>query len=136
MKFTYEQIIKAQQAKSAEELLAIAKENGFEMTSEQAKQYFAELNKQGELTDDELVAVAGGNKDNEPVQQEEKHAPAKFKEGASVWCGTDWYVVSSAYWISSEQKWKYDLTRNDFNGSHIVSVYEESIYDHVPAQYL
>ena len=62
MNFTNEQIAKAKQAKTVEELLAIAKENGFELTEEQAKKYFAELNKQGELSDEELEAVAGGSK--------------------------------------------------------------------------
>lgn len=43
------------------ELLALAKENGIEMTEEQAKEYFAKLNtKTGELADDELDNVSGG----------------------------------------------------------------------------
>ena len=67
MTFTNEQIIKAKAAKTAEELLAMAKESGIEMTAEQAAKYFAELNKQGELSDDELTSVAGGGKD-EPKQ--------------------------------------------------------------------
>ena len=51
---------KAKEAKSAEELLAIAKENGMELSEEEAAAYFAQLNKSGELSDDELDAVAGG----------------------------------------------------------------------------
>ena len=52
---------KAKQAKSAEELLAIAKENGIEATEEEAKQYFAQLHSAtGELSDDELDNVSGG----------------------------------------------------------------------------
>ena len=65
---------KAKNAKSAEELFAIAKENGTEITGEDAKVYFAQLNsKNGELADDELDSVAGGRKcgtiykDNRPV---------------------------------------------------------------------
>lgn len=54
---------KAQNAKTAEELVAIAKENGIELTAEEAKTYFAKLNtKTGELNDDELDNVAGGKK--------------------------------------------------------------------------
>lgn len=51
---------KAKAAKSAEELLSLAKENGLELTSEEAAAYFAQLNKGGELSDEELSNVAGG----------------------------------------------------------------------------
>ena len=58
---TPEMIEKAKAAKSAEELLALAKENGVEMTADEAATYFAQLNpKSGELDDDDLDAVAGG----------------------------------------------------------------------------
>ena len=56
-----ELVNKARKAESVEELLALAKENGIELTNEQAKEYFAQLNPtKGELSDDELDAVAGG----------------------------------------------------------------------------
>ena len=52
---------KAKTAKSAEELLEIAKANGVEMTAEEAATYFAQLNpKSGELSDNELDNVSGG----------------------------------------------------------------------------
>lgn len=51
---------KARGAKSAEELLAIAKENNIEIAEEQANAYFEHMNKTGELSDDELDSVAGG----------------------------------------------------------------------------
>ena len=58
---TPEMIEKAKAAKSVEELLALAKENNFEMNEEEAKTYFAQLNpKSGELDDDDLDNVAGG----------------------------------------------------------------------------
>jgi hypothetical protein len=58
---TPEMIEKAKAAKSAEELLALAKLNNVEMTDDEAKTYFAQLNpKSGELDDDELDNVAGG----------------------------------------------------------------------------
>ena len=58
---TPEMIEKAKVAKSAEELLELAKANGVEMTADEAKTYFAQLNpKSGELDDDDLDAVAGG----------------------------------------------------------------------------
>ena len=59
--FNTEMIEKAQAAKSAEELIALAKDSGVEMTAEEAATYFAQLNpKSGELDDDDLDAVAGG----------------------------------------------------------------------------
>ena len=56
-----EMIEKAKEAKSAEELLELAKENNVEMTADEAATYFAQLiPKSGELDDDDLDAVAGG----------------------------------------------------------------------------
>ena len=60
-KFTPELIEKAKSAKTPEELMALAKENGMELTEESAKAYFEQLNsKTGELADEELNNVAGG----------------------------------------------------------------------------
>ena len=59
--FNAEMIEKAKAAKSAEELLELAKANNVEMTADEAATYFAQLNpKSGELGDDELDEVAGG----------------------------------------------------------------------------
>ncbi len=55
-----ELILKAKEAKSAEELLVLAKENNIELTQEDAKNYFAELHQSGELADEELDNIAGG----------------------------------------------------------------------------
>ena len=60
MKFSKKLIEKAKTAKTAEELLAMAKEESIEMSAEQAAKAFAELNKTGELSDEELDNVAGG----------------------------------------------------------------------------
>ena len=60
MELSKELLEKAKEAKSAEELLTLAKENGAEITSEEAAAYFAQLNKSGELSDEELDNVAGG----------------------------------------------------------------------------
>ena len=61
MNFTPEQITKAKAAKSAEELIALAKENGMELSEEEAAKYFAKLNKDGELANEELDNVVGGS---------------------------------------------------------------------------
>ena len=60
MKFSNEMIEKAKKAKSAEELLAMAKAENIEISAEEAAKAFAELNKTGELSDEELDNVAGG----------------------------------------------------------------------------
>ena len=60
MNFSKELIEKAKTAKSAEELLAMAKAENVELTAEQAAKVFEELNKTGELSDEELDNVAGG----------------------------------------------------------------------------
>lgn len=61
MELTPELIEKIKGAKSSEELASLAKENGIELSVEKAKEYFAQFNpNQGELGDDELDNVSGG----------------------------------------------------------------------------
>ena len=50
------------EAKSAEEILSIAKRNGREVTAEEAQAAFDALHAGGELSDDDLAKVAGGSK--------------------------------------------------------------------------
>ena len=69
---------KAKTAKSAEELLQMAKAENIEMTAEEANKVYAELHKTGELSDEELDNVAGG------CEGEEITEP-KYKEGDLVW---------------------------------------------------
>lgn len=58
--FTTELIAKAKAAKSAEELLELAKANNVELTAEEAKTCFEQLHTNAAISDDELEAVAGG----------------------------------------------------------------------------
>ena len=60
MNVSKELLEKAKAAKSAEELLAMAKAESVELTTEEAVQAFAKLNKNGELSDEELDNVSGG----------------------------------------------------------------------------
>ncbi len=53
-------IAKLKEAKSVEDVLALAKESGIELDEEKAKELFAELNASGEISDDDLDKVAGG----------------------------------------------------------------------------
>ena len=60
MNVSKELIEKAIQAKTAEELIEMAKTENIELSAEQAAKALAELNKSGELSDEELDNVAGG----------------------------------------------------------------------------
>lgn len=60
MNINNELIAKAKEAASAEELLALAKENNVEITEDEAKEYYDRLHATGELSDDELENAAGG----------------------------------------------------------------------------
>lgn len=55
---------KAREAKDSEELLKLAKENGYELSVEDSEKYFALLNPtEGAIQDNELEAVSGGCND-------------------------------------------------------------------------
>ena len=60
MTVSKELLEKAKTAKSAEELLAMSKAEGFELPEGEAKTVFSKLNKTGELSDEELNNVSGG----------------------------------------------------------------------------
>ena len=93
---TPEMIEKAKAAKSAEELLAFAKENGVEMTEDEAATYFAQLNpKSGELDDDDLDAVAGGACGNGNNSNAVKLGDTvNITSGVSCVCGNKTGIVS------------------------------------------
>ncbi len=67
---TNEMIKKAKACESPEELLSLAKENGIEMSAEEATETFAQLRGEGELSDDELDGAAGGGCFNKPDLEE------------------------------------------------------------------
>lgn len=59
--YTPKMLDRAKSAGTAEELLALAKENGCEITTEEANIYYQQLNaKTCELSDEELDNVSGG----------------------------------------------------------------------------
>ena len=64
MKLLREIVEKIKSAKSADEILAIAKECNVEITPEEANKYFHQLHS-GELDDDLLVNVSGGCDDDD-----------------------------------------------------------------------
>ena len=57
---TKEMLAKAMQCETADELIALAKTGGYELTKEEAEAYFDELS-ECELKDGDLKHVAGGN---------------------------------------------------------------------------
>ena len=56
---TKEMFVKAMQCETADELIALAKTGGYELTKEEAEAYMAEM-EDVELDSDELKQVAGG----------------------------------------------------------------------------
>ena len=60
MNFTEEQLAKIKAAKTAEELIALAKAEGIEATEEQIRAQFDAMHKEGEIADEELNNVSGG----------------------------------------------------------------------------
>ena len=104
--FTPEMIEKAKAAKSAEELLEIAKANKLEITADEAATYFAQLNpKSGELSDDDLDNVAGGACDIYIGTIEDK-ANANAAGMACPKCSTvgDWERIGTG--LHSEQSYR------------------------------
>ena len=83
--FTSELIEKAKEAKSAAELITLAKENGTEITPEEAANYFAKLNqKSGNISDEELANVAGGGCVTTAITDD------TCNHWACMFCGQSW----------------------------------------------
>ena len=66
-KITPELIEQAKKAESVTALLALAKENGIDLTAERAEKLFSEWHTTKELSDDELNSVSGGCGSSEPI---------------------------------------------------------------------
>lgn len=97
--FTPELLQKARAAKTAEQLQALAKEQGMDITPEQAREYFDRLHKTGELADDELDNVSGGCAAGNPKRPP---MPANYccglfsrKRDGEAGCGTCKYADSA-----------------------------------------
>ena len=60
MKLTEKQLEKIKSAKSAEEMIAFAKEEGLVLDEEKVNAMFAALPQNGELSDEQLEQVSGG----------------------------------------------------------------------------
>ena len=100
MNISKELLEKAKTAKTAEELLEMAKAENIELTEEEAAKALAELHKAGELSDEELDNVAGGCGDDSE-SEETKEPVNKFNVGDRVYLTTGMHsatVVSFRYY--------------------------------------
>ncbi len=55
-------LAKLKGVKSVDDIIALAKENGIEITPDKAKELFERITASGEMSDDELDNVAGGSR--------------------------------------------------------------------------
>lgn len=85
MKISKELLEKAKTAKSAEELLAMTNAENIELTEEQAAKAFAEINKAGELSDEELDNVTGGCGGRTPKFSVNDRVSHKGSDGKEVY---------------------------------------------------
>ena len=99
MNISKELLEKARTANSAEELLAMAKAENLNLTEEEASKAFAEFNKTGELSDEELDNVSGGCKGRTPKFSVNDRVSHKGSDGKAVY-GTVVLIipVESDYW--------------------------------------
>ena len=127
---TPEMIEKAKAAKSAEDLLALAKENNVEMTADEAKTYFAQINpKSGELDSDELEAVSGGGcNDSDDSGSNVKDVVTLYNEVSGLACPkcgqlNCWTLTTANYYNNGINYWKCNycakevMTLNSENNS-------------------
>ncbi len=92
-------LVKAKEAKSAEELMALAKENGVEMTEESANAYLDLLHPEtDELSEEELNNVSGGGcKKGDETVVSALHSCSKWR----CWsCGEKYRKSAIGKWCS------------------------------------
>ena len=94
---TPELIAKAKAATTAEELMELAKENGVELTADEAKICFDQLSANGAVADEELDMVAGGC--GEPSEEDVEYQEGdivKFFDGTTCACGYSTCIIGRA----------------------------------------
>ena len=108
MNISKELLEKAKTAKTAEELLELAKAENIELTAEQAKEYFATIHASGELSDEELDNVAGGCDEFKPTKwkynvgdcviiKEQVYSKSDFTAVIVELLGHGWYRIKELY---------------------------------------
>ncbi len=129
--FSTELIEKAKQAKSAEELIAIAKENGTELSAEEAHACFAQLHKAGELEDDELDSVSGGCGSEGTLSTSKTVTVSGRRLGWNCpVCHNDCWEES--YRTTANQKWWYCRVCEKKNPSDVPYISQPGQYSSFP----
>lgn len=112
--FTKEQIEKAKECKSVEELLSLLKGNDVELTEEEGKKLFAELNKRGELVNGELDNVAGSCGGDGPACPK---CGSKNIDHVTEWCQDsrgNWYSRLLCEYVCYKCAHRWNLDENDY----------------------
>lgn len=85
MDLSKELLEKEKRAKSAEELIEMAKAENIELSAEQAAKALAQLNRNGELSDEELDNVSGGCGGRPPKFSVNDRVSHKGSDGKAVY---------------------------------------------------
>ena len=85
MDLSKELLEKEKRAKSAEELIEMAKAENIELSAEQAAKTLAQLNRNGELSDEELDNVSGGCGGRPPKFSVNDRVSHKGSDGKAVY---------------------------------------------------
>ena len=126
MKISKELLEKAKTAKTAEELLAMAKAEKIELTEEEATKAFAELNKNGELSDEELDNVAGGCEGRTPKFSVNDRVSHKGSDGKEVY-GTVVRIGQEKYYYVYYVVDDGETTEKEYDASELTLVGVEGI---------
>ena len=121
MNISKELLEKAKTAKTAKELLEMAKEENIELTVEQATKALAKMNKNSELSDEELDNVAGGGGGRPPKFSRNDRVSHKGSDGKEVY-GT---VVRRGSLLRSPTEYCHICYVVD-DGETTEKIYEES----------
>ena len=106
-------IEKAKAAKTAEELLEIAKAEGVEMTADEAVTYFEQLNpKGGAIDDDDLDSVAGAGGCGWKPTPKFAVGDHVLKRGLIVCDRKHPFTCSSYYWVVESINFKWADARD------------------------
>lgn len=111
--FTKEQLEKVKSAKSKEEILSYAKEQGFDISDSEAGKIYEYFNSHGELSEDELNSISGGGCND-------GGATPKFAVNSTVYIVISSYARKSHVAGVSSTKKKFGLIFKDNTWSYCV----------------
>ena len=121
MNISKELLEKAKTAKSAEELLAMAKAENIELSAEEAESSFTKLHKTGELSDEELDNVAGGRlcSPGDPKWNIGDRV-RYYYEYVSTIARVEVSVITDRRIAEDEVNWEYKLERGSWDGAEYI----------------